>query len=89
MLVGCASGRVEWEQVTYDSEDPVDPAVSNIVRDESEDEGSEWYTNGNKQCPDAHVTCSFFLEKGLGDNTAANRTGRTDEEGYNGTACCH
>lgn len=69
---------------TYHCEDPVDPMITNAVGDETEDERSDRDTQGDHQCPNAHVTGAVFLKGCLHHDRTANGGGGRDEKGHEG-----
>lgn len=58
--------------------------VANAVGDEAEDERPNWDTQGDQQCPNAHVTGAVFLEGRLHDDCTADSGGRRNEKGHQG-----
>ena len=65
----------------YHSEDPVYPAVADVVRYEAHEEGRERYTESHHDGPHAHVLGALFLEECLDDDGAADCCCGSDEEG--------
>lgn len=72
-----------------DGKDVVDPAVADVVGDETHGEAAQGNTNGDHQGPNAHICATLSLEKGLTDNTTSDGSSGTDEESDQSSACGH
>lgn len=91
-------------KATHNGEDPIYPAVTNVLRNESHEEWSRRWTKRDKQCPDAHLLTSFLPEKCFRDDSTDDRKLHnlrysinslpsdvcgTDEEGHKRSAYSH
>lgn len=60
-----------------------------MLDNKAHEERSTARTHSHKKSPHAHPSGTFFLEKGLGDNTRSSSSRRANEEGTECSADCH
>lgn len=73
-------------EITYYSQDIVNPTIANSQSDETKDERGDRHTQRHKYSPYTHVTSSFVLEECLSDNARSDGSGRADKKAHDGTA---